>query len=100
VFRCLLLLAVCLAGPSLVHAQCQFQAGGRRTSISQPSTESWNQALRAFLPVTPKMIDAWVQQMWPLAHETWDGEPIARESHRGQPGAGAQNQPSPMSNNP
>lgn len=98
-FRCLPLLAVCLAEPSLVHAQCQFQAGSR-TSINQPSTESWNQALKAFLPVTPKMIDAWVQQMGPLAHERWDGEPIARESRRGQPGAGAQNQPAPLSNNP
>jgi len=99
VFRCLPLLAMCLAGPSLVHAQCQFQAGSR-TPINQPSTESWNQALKAFLPLTPKMIDAWFQQMGPLAHERWAGEPIARESRRGQPGAGAQNQPAPLSNNP
>ncbi len=98
-FRCLSLLAVCLAGPSLVHAQCQFQAGSR-TPISQPPTESWNQALKAFLPVTPKVIDARVQQIGPLAHERWDGEPNARESRRGLPGAGAQNQPAPLSNNP
>lgn len=98
-FRCLPLLAVCLAGPSLVHAQCQFQAGSR-PSISQPPTESWNQALKAFLPVTPKVIDARVQQIGPLAHERWDGEPNARESRRGLPGAGAQNQLAPLSNNP
>jgi len=99
VFRCLPFLAVCLAGPSLVHAQCQFQAGSR-TSTNQPLTEGWNQALKDFLPVTPQMIDAWVKQMGPMAHKTWADEPIARESRRGQPDAGAQGQPAPLSNNP